>query len=100
MIVAMPVKGGAAFAGKSGRNTANACETNAMETSINAATHFIWRRLIKTGNRSKLFFMIAVDLPFQLRQVRFSFTIHGLRFFLPADATVYLSCAQCAGRFG
>jgi hypothetical protein len=40
MIVSL-LNGGPAFAGKTGRNTASACETNAMETNVIAATHFM-----------------------------------------------------------
>jgi hypothetical protein len=40
MIVSL-LNGGPAFAGKIGRNTASACETNATETNVIAATHFM-----------------------------------------------------------
>jgi hypothetical protein len=40
VIVALSIRG-PAFAGKSGRNTANACETNAIQTNMNAAAHQI-----------------------------------------------------------
>jgi len=40
MMIAPP-NGGVAFAGKSGRNTANACEANTTETIMIAAAHFI-----------------------------------------------------------
>jgi len=39
--------GGAAFAGKSGRNTANACETNAMETTMITAAYLMVGALIR-----------------------------------------------------
>lgn len=39
-MIVPPLNGGEDFAGKSGRKTANACETNAMETSVIAAAHF------------------------------------------------------------
>jgi hypothetical protein len=53
----VPVLNGAlAFAGKSGRNTANACETNAMETNMIAAAHFMSRGLIKTPKAGKRIF--------------------------------------------
>jgi len=41
------LNGGPVFAGKSGRNTANACETNAIETNVIAAAHFMSRGLIR-----------------------------------------------------
>jgi len=47
------LNGGLAFAGISGRNTANACETNAIETHAIAAAHFISRGLIKLRRRDK-----------------------------------------------
>jgi hypothetical protein len=39
--IASPLNGGAGFAGKSGRKTANVCDTNAMETTMNTAAHFM-----------------------------------------------------------
>jgi hypothetical protein len=53
MIIAPPLNGGEDFAGKSGRKTANACETNAMETSTIADVHFMLRGLIKMEPRGK-----------------------------------------------
>jgi hypothetical protein len=41
MEIASPLNGGAGFAGKSGRKTANVCDTNAMETTMNTAAHFM-----------------------------------------------------------
>jgi hypothetical protein len=55
MIVPL-LNGGPAFAGKSGRNTANACEMNAIETNMIAAAHFMWRGLIKSQRRDKKIF--------------------------------------------
>ena len=52
-MIAPPLRGGAAFAGKSGGKTANACEANAMETSTIAAAHFMSRGLIKMEKRGK-----------------------------------------------
>jgi hypothetical protein len=52
MIVPL-LNGGPAFDGKSGRNTANACETNAIETNVIAAAHFMSRRLTKLRKRDK-----------------------------------------------
>jgi hypothetical protein len=48
--------GGLAFAGKSGRSTANACETNTIETKVIAAAHFMLRGLIKTRKAGKQIF--------------------------------------------
>jgi hypothetical protein len=45
--------GGAAFAGKSGRKTANACEANAMQTITVAAAHFMVRGLIRIRQHDK-----------------------------------------------
>ena len=53
MIIAPPLNGGEDFAGKSGRNTANDCETNAIETNVIAAAHFMSRRLTKLRKRDK-----------------------------------------------
>jgi hypothetical protein len=47
------LSGGPVLAGKSGRNTANACETNAIETKAIATAHFISRGLIKIRQRDK-----------------------------------------------
>jgi hypothetical protein len=53
MMIAPPVNGGAGFAGKSGRKTAKACETNAIETSVIAAAHFMTGALIKITQHDK-----------------------------------------------
>ncbi len=47
MAITSPLNGGAGFAGKSGRKTANVCETNAMETSTDTAAHFMSAALNK-----------------------------------------------------
>jgi hypothetical protein len=39
--ISSPLKGGAGFAGKSGRKTANVCDTDAIETKMNTTTHFM-----------------------------------------------------------
>jgi hypothetical protein len=39
--IASAPNGGLAFAGKSGRNTANACEANAIETTMITAAHLM-----------------------------------------------------------
>jgi hypothetical protein len=55
------LNGGAAFAGKSGRKTANGCEAKAMEMNMIAAAYFISRGLIKIQKRDKKnFSVIAV----------------------------------------
>jgi hypothetical protein len=41
MEIASPLNGGAGFAGKSGRKTANVCDANPMETTMNTAAHFM-----------------------------------------------------------
>jgi hypothetical protein len=41
MKIASPLNGGAGFAGKSGRKTANVCDANPMETTMNTAAHFM-----------------------------------------------------------
>jgi hypothetical protein len=51
-----PVRGGGAFAGKSGRKTASACEANTMQTKTIASAHFMSRRLIKMKSRGKQIF--------------------------------------------
>jgi hypothetical protein len=51
MIIASLLNGGEDFAGKSGRKTATACETSAMDTSVIAAAHFMSRGLIKFQTR-------------------------------------------------
>ena len=55
MIVSL-LNGGPAFAGKSGRNNANACDTNAIQTIVIAAAHFMSRGLIKLQKRDKKIF--------------------------------------------
>ena len=52
MIVSL-LHGGRDFAGISGRRTASACETNAIETNVIAAAHFMSRGLIKIQTRDK-----------------------------------------------
>jgi hypothetical protein len=55
-MIVPPLNGGLAFAGKSGRSTANACETNAIETNVIAAAHFMLCGLIKTRKAGKQIF--------------------------------------------
>jgi hypothetical protein len=55
------LNGGAGFAGKSGRKTANVWDTNAMETSTDTATHFMSAGLSKFKRHGKQnFFAITV----------------------------------------
>ena len=42
IIMSSPLNGGAGLAGKSGRKTANACDTNAIEMSAETTAHFIF----------------------------------------------------------
>ena len=42
MIMTSRLNGGAGLAGKSGRKTANACDTNAIEMSADTTAHFIF----------------------------------------------------------
>ena len=42
MIMTSPLNGGAGLAGKSGRKTANVCDTNASEMSADTTAHFIF----------------------------------------------------------
>ena len=46
MTIAPPLSGGSGLTGKSGRTTANVCETNARETKVNTAAHFMFAALI------------------------------------------------------
>jgi len=52
-MIAPLLNGGEDFAGKSGRKTASACETSAMETTVIAAAHFMSRRLIRFRQHDK-----------------------------------------------
>jgi hypothetical protein len=61
MEIASPLNGGAGFPGKSGRKTANACDANPMDTTINTAAHFMSAALSKIRRHSKQnFFAITV----------------------------------------
>jgi hypothetical protein len=53
MVIASPLNGGAGFAGKSGRNTANVCDTHAIETNANTAAHFMSAALSKIKRHGK-----------------------------------------------
>ena len=62
MTIASLPNGGAAFAGKSGRNTAEACEANPRETTrIAAAAHLMDGALIKISQDDKYnFFLVLI----------------------------------------
>jgi hypothetical protein len=47
MVISSPPNGGAGFAGKSGRKTANVCDVSAMKTNTNIAAHFMPAALTK-----------------------------------------------------
>ena len=53
IMIAPPLNGGPVFAGKSGRNTANACEANVMKTIMVAAAHFMMGALIRIRQHDK-----------------------------------------------
>jgi hypothetical protein len=42
MAITSPLNGGAGLVGKSGRKTANACDTNPREMSVDTTAHFIF----------------------------------------------------------
>jgi len=63
MIIGRPVRGGGAFAGKSGLKTADACQASAMEMSTITAAHFMSCGLIKTETRGKKIFVNTVVKP-------------------------------------
>jgi hypothetical protein len=42
MTMSSPLDGAAGLIGNSGRNTADACDTNAREMSVDATAHFIF----------------------------------------------------------
>jgi hypothetical protein len=61
MEIASPLNGGAGLAGKSGRNTANVCDANPMETTMNTAAHFMSAALSRIKLHGKEnFFAITV----------------------------------------
>jgi hypothetical protein len=53
VVITSPLKGGDGFAGKSGRKTANVCDTNATETSMNTTAHFMSAALSKIKQHGK-----------------------------------------------
>ncbi|PYJ23487.1 MAG: hypothetical protein DME99_02730 [Verrucomicrobia bacterium] len=55
-MIAPPLNGGAGLAGKSGRKTANVCDTSATKTTTNTAAHFMLAALSRiTGDRKQNF---------------------------------------------
>ena len=55
-VIISPLNGGAGFAGKSGRKTANVWDTNAMETITDTAAHFMSAGLSKFKRHGKQIF--------------------------------------------
>jgi hypothetical protein len=53
MAITSPLNGGPGFAGKSGRKTANVCDTNAMEKRMNTAAHFMSGALSRIKQHGK-----------------------------------------------
>jgi hypothetical protein len=51
--VASLLKGGAGLAGKSGRKTANPCDTSAKETTTNTTAHFMLAALTRMKPHGK-----------------------------------------------
>jgi hypothetical protein len=69
MEIASPLNGGAGFAGKSGRNTANVCDANPMETTMNTAAHFMSAANSKITDQCKAFFFakaVIIEAPTSL----------------------------------
>jgi hypothetical protein len=58
MVTTSPLNGGAGFAGKSGRNTANVCNTHPIERSTNTAAHFMSGALSKIKRHGKQNFLV------------------------------------------
>jgi hypothetical protein len=71
-----------------------------------AAAHFMLRGLIKFQKRNKKILAWSRFLETLKRwidlagEATFQFPILRFRLLFPADATIYLSCAQRAGRLG
>jgi hypothetical protein len=53
IVIMSPPNGGAGFAGKSGRKTANVCDTNAMDTITEMAAHFMFAALSRIMRHGK-----------------------------------------------
>jgi hypothetical protein len=62
MEIASPPNGGAGFAGKSGRKTANVCDANPMERMMNTAAHFMSAALsrIKLHGKQNFFAIMVI----------------------------------------
>jgi hypothetical protein len=95
MTIASLPNGGAVFAGKSGRNTADACEANARETTRIAATaHLMDRALIKIRQDDKYnFFLVLITTAVStakriVGEGTFNFAISRFRIIFHAHATV------------
>jgi hypothetical protein len=56
MAITPPLNGGAGFAGKSGRNTANVGDTHAIEMNMKTAAHFMSAALSKIKKHGKQIF--------------------------------------------
>ena len=87
----------ACFRRKSGRNTAHACETNAIETNMIAAAHFMSRGLIKLQKKRNKKILAWSWIRFETlkkhwidlaSEATFQFPILRFRAIFPADATV------------
>jgi hypothetical protein len=59
MIMTSPLNGGAGLTGKSGRNTANACDNSAKDTSRDTAANFMF---VVTNTSQKVYHLCAVAL--------------------------------------
>lgn len=95
MTIASPANGGAVFAGKSGRNTADACEANARETTrIAAAAHLMDGALIKIRQDDKYNFFLVRSLRAAERlsewvgEATFNFAISRFGIIFHGNATV------------
>jgi hypothetical protein len=53
IVITSPPNGGAGFAGKSGRKTANVCDTNATEMNRDTAAHFMFAALSRIKRHGK-----------------------------------------------
>jgi hypothetical protein len=57
MVINSPLNGGAGFAGKSGRKTANVCDANPIETSTKTVARFMSAALSKIKRHGKQNFL-------------------------------------------
>ena len=95
MTIASPANGGAVFAGKSGRNTADACEASARETTrIAAAAHLMEGALIKIRQDGKYnFFLVPIAksgraAKSMVGEATFNFAISRFEIIFHGNATV------------